>query len=70
MAAVIASRGKPFADGEYMYMYIKQALVCVSETSFSDLKDKGEIMRRLKHISLSDKTINIRCIDMSEDVES
>ena len=66
VASVIARHGKPFTDGEY----IKDALLRVSETLFSDLKNKDEIVRRVKEVPLSDSTIRSRIMDMADDVES
>ena len=63
VASVIARHGKPFTDGEY----IKDALLRVSETLFSDLKNKDEIVRRVKEVPLSDSTIRSRIMDMADD---
>ncbi|GBL85580.1 hypothetical protein AVEN_34727-1 [Araneus ventricosus] len=57
----IAKRGKPFSDGEY----IKDCFIRASEELFRDFKNKAEIMKKIKDLSLSAKTVQDRTAKMS-----
>ncbi|XP_065673851.1 general transcription factor II-I repeat domain-containing protein 2A-like [Hydra vulgaris] len=56
----IAKRGKPYADGEY----IKNCFINASEELFRHFKNKAGILKRIKEIPLSAKTIKDKTIKM------
>ncbi|GBM25865.1 hypothetical protein AVEN_151339-1 [Araneus ventricosus] len=60
----IAKRGKPFTDGEY----IKDCFIRASEELFRDFKNKAEIMKKIKDLPLSAKTVQDRTSKMSSNV--
>ncbi|GBL74894.1 General transcription factor II-I repeat domain-containing protein 2A [Araneus ventricosus] len=60
----IAKRGKPFTNGEY----VKDCFIRASEELFLDFKNKVEIMKKIKDLPLSDKTIQDRTAKMSSNV--
>ncbi|GBN74113.1 hypothetical protein AVEN_28683-1 [Araneus ventricosus] len=59
-----AKRGKPFTDGEY----IKYCFIRASEELFRDFKTKAEIMKKIKDLPLSAKTVQDRTAKMSSNV--
>ncbi|GBN37411.1 hypothetical protein AVEN_86856-1 [Araneus ventricosus] len=60
----IAERGKPFTDGEY----VKDCFIRASEELFRDFKNEAEIREKIKHLSLSAKTVQDRTAKMSPNV--
>ncbi|GBN26122.1 hypothetical protein AVEN_275670-1, partial [Araneus ventricosus] len=60
----IAKRGKPFTDGEY----VKDCFVRASEEVFRDFKNKAEIMKKIKALPLSAKTVRDRTAKMPSNV--
>ncbi|GBN74038.1 hypothetical protein AVEN_250592-1 [Araneus ventricosus] len=60
----IAKRGKPFTDGEY----VKDCFIRASEELFRDFKNKAEIMKKIKDLPLSAKTVQDRTAKMSSNV--
>ncbi|GBM18250.1 hypothetical protein AVEN_39014-1 [Araneus ventricosus] len=60
----IAKRGKPFTDGEY----VKDYFIRASEELFRDFKNKAEIMKKIKDLPLSAKTVQDRTAKMSSNV--
>jgi hypothetical protein len=57
----IAKRGKPYTDGEY----IKSCFVNASEELFRDFKNKADILKKIKELLLSAKTVKDRTVKMS-----
>ncbi|GBM48744.1 hypothetical protein AVEN_209436-1 [Araneus ventricosus] len=60
----ITKRGKPFTDGEYD----KDCFVRASEELFRDFKNKVEIMKKIKALPLSAKTVKDRTVKMPSNV--
>ncbi|GBN39399.1 hypothetical protein AVEN_242390-1 [Araneus ventricosus] len=60
----IAKRGKPFTDGEYVI----DCFVRASEELFRDFKNKAEIMKKIKALTLSAKTVKDRTAKMPSNV--
>ncbi|GFV12323.1 SCAN domain-containing protein 3 [Trichonephila clavipes] len=60
----IAKRGKPYTDGEY----IKNSFINASEELFQDFKNKADILKRIKELPLSAKTIKDRTIKMCSNI--
>ncbi|XP_059162018.1 general transcription factor II-I repeat domain-containing protein 2A-like [Physella acuta] len=60
----IAKRGKPFTDGEY----IKDCFIVGAEELFRDFKNKTEIMKKIKDLPLSAKTVQDRTSKMSSNI--
>ncbi|XP_036275872.1 general transcription factor II-I repeat domain-containing protein 2A isoform X2 [Pipistrellus kuhlii] len=60
----IAKRGKPYTDGEY----IKSCFINVSEKLFRDFKNKGDILKKIKELPLSAKTVKDRTVKMSSNI--
>ncbi|GBM95378.1 hypothetical protein AVEN_250029-1 [Araneus ventricosus] len=60
----IAKRGKPFTDGEY----VKDCFIRASEELFRDSKNIAEIMKKIKDLPLSAKTVQDRTAKMSSNV--
>ncbi|GBO04094.1 Protein ZBED8 [Araneus ventricosus] len=60
----IAKRGKPFTDGEY----VKDCFIRASEELFRDFKNKAEIMKKIKDLPLSAKTVQDRTAKTSSNV--
>lgn len=60
----IAKRGRPFTDGEY----VKDCFMRGAEELFRDFKNKTEIMKKIKDLPLSDKTVQDRTSKMSSNV--
>lgn len=56
--------GKPFTDREY----IKEPFIKISEHLFADFKNKGEIVQKIREMSLSAKTVKDRTIKMAENI--
>ncbi|GFW58039.1 protein smoothened [Trichonephila clavipes] len=56
----LAKSGKPYSDGEY----IKNCFINASEELFQDFKNKADILKRIKELPLSAKTIKDRTIKM------
>ncbi|GBN13212.1 hypothetical protein AVEN_274118-1 [Araneus ventricosus] len=61
----IAKRGKPFTDGKY----VKDCFIRASEELFRDFKNKAEIMKKIKDLPLSAKTVQDRTAKMSSNVK-
>ncbi|GFU10189.1 uncharacterized protein TNCV_3449711 [Trichonephila clavipes] len=59
-----AKRGKPYTDGEY----IKNCFINASEELFQDFMNKTDILKRIKELPLSAKTIKDRTIKMCSNV--
>jgi len=64
VALEIAKRGKSFTDGEY----VKDCFIRASEELFRDIKNKAEIMKKIKDLALSVKTVQNRTAYMSSNV--
>lgn len=64
VALEIAKRGKPFSDGEY----VKDCFIRASDELFRDFKNKDEIMKKIKDLPLSAKTVQDRTAKMSSNV--
>ncbi|XP_025406540.1 protein FAM200A-like [Sipha flava] len=64
VALEIAKRGKPFTDGEY----IKDCFIRASDELFRDFKNKDEIMKKIKDLPLSAKTVQDRTAKLSSNV--
>ncbi|GBP40785.1 Protein ZBED8 [Eumeta japonica] len=60
----IAKKGKPFTDGEY----VKDCFIRASEELFRDFKNKPEILKKIKDLPLSAKTVQDRIAKMSSSV--
>ncbi|GBM96829.1 General transcription factor II-I repeat domain-containing protein 2A [Araneus ventricosus] len=60
----IAKRGKPFTEGEY----VKDCFIRASEELFRDFRNKAEIMKKIKDLPLSAKTVQDRTAKMSSNV--
>ncbi|GBO08603.1 hypothetical protein AVEN_18710-1 [Araneus ventricosus] len=60
----IVKRGKPFTDGEY----VKDCFICASEELFLEFKNKAKIMKKIKDLPLSAKTVQDRTAKMSSNV--
>ncbi|XP_074028528.1 general transcription factor II-I repeat domain-containing protein 2A-like [Leptinotarsa decemlineata] len=60
----IAQRGKPFTDGEY----VKDCFIRGAEELFRDFKNKTEIMKKIKDMPLSAKTVQDRTSKMSSNI--
>ncbi|GBN34555.1 hypothetical protein AVEN_33628-1 [Araneus ventricosus] len=60
----IAKRGKPLTDGEY----VRDCFIRASEELFRDFKSKAEIMKKIKDLPLSAKTVQGRTAKMSSNV--
>ena len=60
----IAKRGKPYTDGEY----IKSCFINASEELFRDFKNKADILKKIKELPLSAKTIKDRTIKMCSNI--
>lgn len=56
VALEIAKRGKTFTDGEY----VKDCFIRASDELFRDFKNKDEIMKKIKDLPLSAKTVQDR----------
>ena len=63
-AQEIVKHGKPFTDGEY----IKNSFLKISEQSFTDFKNKSEIVQKIPDMPLSAKTVKDRSDKMVEDI--
>ncbi|GBN19756.1 hypothetical protein AVEN_105291-1 [Araneus ventricosus] len=60
----IAKGGNPFTDGEY----VKDCFILASEELFRYFKNKVEIMKKVKDLPLSSKTVQDRTAIMSSNV--
>ncbi|XP_031331198.1 general transcription factor II-I repeat domain-containing protein 2-like [Photinus pyralis] len=60
----IAKRGKPYTDGEY----IKSCFINASEELFRDFKNKEEILKKIRELPLSAKTVKDRAAKMSSNI--
>ena len=63
-AQEIVKHSKPFTDGEY----IKNSFIKISEHLFTDFKNKSEIMRKIRDMPLSAKTVQDRTSKMAQDI--
>lgn len=61
----IVRNGKPFTDGEYA----KTFMLDVANELFDDFSDKDKIIKRIKDMPLSAKTVHDRTIMMANQVE-
>uniref|UniRef100_A0A3Q1C722 SPIN-DOC-like zinc-finger domain-containing protein n=1 Tax=Amphiprion ocellaris TaxID=80972 RepID=A0A3Q1C722_AMPOC len=64
-ALAIVRNGKPFTDGEYAKTFMLE----VSNELFDDFSDKDKIIKRIKDMPLSAKTVHDRTIMMANQVE-
>ncbi|XP_071042604.1 zinc finger BED domain-containing protein 5-like [Parasteatoda tepidariorum] len=62
----ISKRGKPYTEGEY----IKNCLINASEELFRYFKNKADILKRIKELPLSAKTIKDRTIKMCSNIST
>lgn len=60
----IAKRGKPFTDGDY----IKDCFMKASEELFYDFKNKEAIMKKIKDMPVSAKTVQDRTTKMASNI--
>ncbi|KAK1345432.1 hypothetical protein QTO34_007889 [Cnephaeus nilssonii] len=60
----IAKRGKPYTDGEY----IKSCFINASEELFRDFNNKADILKKIKELPLSAKTVKDRTVKMSSNI--
>ncbi|GBO37290.1 hypothetical protein AVEN_46707-1 [Araneus ventricosus] len=60
----IAKREKPLTDGEY----VKDCFIRAYEELFRDFRNKAEIMKKIKDLPLSAKTVQDRTAKMSSNV--
>ncbi|KAK4875290.1 hypothetical protein RN001_011712 [Aquatica leii] len=60
----IAKRGKPYTDSEY----IKRCFIDASEELFRDFKNKADILKKIKELPLSAKTMKDRTIKMCSNI--
>ncbi|GFW76371.1 uncharacterized protein TNCV_1581501 [Trichonephila clavipes] len=58
------AKGKPFTYGEY----VKNCFIRASEELFLDFKSKPEILKKIKYLPLSAKTVQDRIAKMSSNV--
>ncbi|GFX70422.1 SCAN domain-containing protein 3 [Trichonephila clavipes] len=61
---LVAKRGKPYTVGEY----IKNCFINASEELFQDFKNKADILKRIKELPLSAKTMKDRTIKMCSNI--
>jgi hypothetical protein len=61
---VIAKRGKPFCDGEYM----KDLMLETASFLFDDFFNKDKIMQRIKDLPLTRNTVKDRILKIAEDI--
>ncbi|GFX45338.1 SCAN domain-containing protein 3 [Trichonephila clavipes] len=62
----LAKRGKPYTEGEY----IKNCFINASEELFQDFKNKADILKKIKELPLSAKTIKDRTIKMCSNIST
>ncbi|GBO16600.1 hypothetical protein AVEN_124060-1 [Araneus ventricosus] len=60
----ITKRGKPFTDGKY----VKDCFIRASEELFRDFRNKAEIMKKIKALPLSAKTVKDRTSKLPSNV--
>ncbi|KAG6933703.1 zinc finger BED-type containing 8 [Chelydra serpentina] len=65
-AQEIIKQGKPFTDGEY----VKECFIKTSEHLFGDFKHEDGIVKKIRVMPLSAKTVKDRTIKMATDVTS
>ncbi|XP_060864294.1 SCAN domain-containing protein 3-like [Metopolophium dirhodum] len=61
---VIAKRGKPFCDGEY----IKDLMLETAPFLFEDFSNKDKIMQRIKDLPITRNTVKDRILKISENI--
>uniref|UniRef100_H3AE60 DUF4371 domain-containing protein n=1 Tax=Latimeria chalumnae TaxID=7897 RepID=H3AE60_LATCH len=61
---MLAKHGKPFSDGAL----VKECFLESTDCLFNDLKNKNEIIRRIKNLQLSNDTVCRRISDISENL--
>ncbi|KAG8223813.1 hypothetical protein J437_LFUL003699 [Ladona fulva] len=61
---VIAKRGKPFSDGEYM----KEKWLKSAPVLFEDLENKEKNTQRIKDFPLARNTVNCSVLDMAKNI--
>lgn len=61
---VIAKRGKPFNDGDY----VKEALLKCAPILFEDFDNKEKIIQRIKDLSLTRNTVKDRILVMAKNI--
>lgn len=64
ISKIIAKKGKPFSDGEY----IKNAFIECASYLFEDFENTEEIVARIKTLKISRNTVKDRILKMSVDV--
>ena len=57
--------GKPFTDGKYAKTFMPD----VANERFEDFSDKNKIIKRIKDMSLSARTVNDRTIRLANQME-
>ncbi len=60
----IAKHGKPLTDGEY----IKDCFINAAMHLFRELKNKDEIILKIKNVPLSAKTMRDRALKLAQDI--
>ncbi|XP_069599634.1 general transcription factor II-I repeat domain-containing protein 2-like [Ranitomeya imitator] len=65
-ALAIVRNGKPFTDGEYA----KTFMLDVANELFDDFPDKAKIIKRIKDMPLSARTVHDRAIMMANQIEA
>ncbi|KAI4885082.1 hypothetical protein NFI96_006058 [Prochilodus magdalenae] len=65
-ALAIVRNGKPFTDGEYA----KTFMLDVANELFDDFSDKDKIIKRIKDMPLSARTVHDRTIMMANQIEA
>ncbi|QQP49983.1 General transcription factor II-I repeat domain-containing protein 2-like, partial [Caligus rogercresseyi] len=65
LTLAIVKNGKPFTDGEFA----KSLMLDVANELFDDFTDKEKIMKRIKDMPLSARTVHDRAIMMTNQVE-
>ncbi|XP_028666004.1 general transcription factor II-I repeat domain-containing protein 2-like [Erpetoichthys calabaricus] len=65
-ALAIVRNGKPFTDGEYA----KTFMLDVANELFDDVSDKDKIIKRIKDMPLSARTVHDRTIMMANQIEA
>ncbi|XP_068101524.1 protein FAM200C-like [Hyperolius riggenbachi] len=65
-ALAIVKHGKPFTDGEYA----KTFMLDVANELFDDFSDKDKIIKRIKDMPLSARTVHDRTIMMANKIEA
>ena len=64
-ALLVAKNSKPFTEGPY----VKEILLTACESLFSDIRQKDEMIRRIRELPLSNDTVRERVVAMADDVK-